>query len=316
MPVVPIDPAISSPIALAGRVVTMDAVGTVLAAGVVYAQDGSITAVLPDGVAPPAGFETVPLTQSGGTIYPGLIELHNHLPYDVLSLWNVPKQYGDRDQWSASSTPDYHRLITGPMSVLGRNDEVVPAIVRYVELRCLLGGTTTSQGVVAGVRRRHRQALPRPRPQRRVDRRSGPSSCRNAHRRRGRERCGAFPGPHLRASEDHPAPGGGDGRGCPAPLPSPAVRTGQVGDHPEPGGHPLRRPHRRGLRGVRRSRRQHGLVAVLQPAAVREDGRTRRRAGSWRAGGARVRLVAVGKQEPARRAQGCPAGRRGGRGDL
>ncbi len=147
MPVVPIDPAISSPIALAGRVVTMDAVGTVLAAGVVYAQDASIIAVLPHGVAPPAGFETVPLTQSGGTIYPGLIELHNHLPYDVLSLWNVPKQYGDRDQWSGSSTPDYHRLITGPMSVLGRNDEVVPAIVRYVELRCLLAGTTTSQGV-------------------------------------------------------------------------------------------------------------------------------------------------------------------------
>jgi hypothetical protein len=33
------------------------------------------------------------------------------------------------------------------MGVLGRDADVVPAVVRYVELRCLLGGTTTSQGV-------------------------------------------------------------------------------------------------------------------------------------------------------------------------
>ena len=33
------------------------------------------------------------------------------------------------------------------MGVIGRDTDAVPAVVRYVEIRCLLGGTTTSQGV-------------------------------------------------------------------------------------------------------------------------------------------------------------------------
>jgi 5-methylthioadenosine/S-adenosylhomocysteine deaminase len=143
----PVDPGVSAPIALTGRIVTMDDKGTVFDEGIVYARDGSITAVLPADSPAPAGYEKVPLTRTLGTIFPGLIELHNHLPYDVLSLWQVPKKYGNRDQWSGTSTPDYHRLISGPMGVLGRDAEVVPAVVRYVEIRCLLAGTTTSQGV-------------------------------------------------------------------------------------------------------------------------------------------------------------------------
>jgi 5-methylthioadenosine/S-adenosylhomocysteine deaminase len=83
---------------------------------------------------------------TGGTIYPGLIELHNHLPYDILRLWQVPKRFTNRDQWRADTVPDYRKLISGPMGVLGRSD-AVPAIVRYVEAKCLVAGTTTSQGV-------------------------------------------------------------------------------------------------------------------------------------------------------------------------
>src|SRR3954453_14614469 len=134
-------------IALAGRVVAMDKARTVVSNGVVYVQDAAIVDVRPLGADPPAGFEEVSVTHTRGTIYPGLIELHNHLPYDVLALWQVPKQYGNRDQWSAPSTPDYHRLVTGPMAVLGSSATVTAAVVRYVEMRCLLGGTTTSQGV-------------------------------------------------------------------------------------------------------------------------------------------------------------------------
>jgi 5-methylthioadenosine/S-adenosylhomocysteine deaminase len=73
--------------------------------------------------------------------------LHNHLPYDILSLWPVPRKFTNRGQWSSSSTPQYHQLISGPMGVLGRDPDVVPAVVRFVETRCLLAGTTTSQGV-------------------------------------------------------------------------------------------------------------------------------------------------------------------------
>jgi 5-methylthioadenosine/S-adenosylhomocysteine deaminase len=140
-------PNLSAPIALRGRVVTMDGADTVLDDAVVYASDAVIVDVRPAGQPPPAGFENVAVVQSGGTIFPGLIELHNHLPYDVLPLWKPPKKYGNRDQWSGSGNPDYRRLITGPMQVLGAQPAVAAALVRYVETRCLLGGTTTSQGI-------------------------------------------------------------------------------------------------------------------------------------------------------------------------
>jgi 5-methylthioadenosine/S-adenosylhomocysteine deaminase len=141
------DPATSAPVALRGRIVTMDAARTVLDDAVLYLEKGAIVAIGPVTAPPPSGFETVPIVAVKGTIFPGLIELHNHLPYGVLQLWQVPKLYSNRDQWSSPSTPDYRRLISGPMGVIGRDATAVPAVVRYVELRCLLGGTTTSQGV-------------------------------------------------------------------------------------------------------------------------------------------------------------------------
>jgi cytosine/adenosine deaminase-related metal-dependent hydrolase len=124
-----------------------DASSTVFDDAVIYIEAGTIAAVQPASAATPDGWDSAPVIQTGGTVFPGLIELHNHLPYDVLGLWQVPKQYGNRDQWSGPSTPDYKRLITGPMQVLGSQPRVVAAVVRFVEMRCLLGGTTTSQGV-------------------------------------------------------------------------------------------------------------------------------------------------------------------------
>src|SRR3954447_22590686 len=134
-------------IALAGRIVLMDRANTVIENGIVYVRGDSVVDVRPVAASAPTGFESVPVVHTRGTIYRGMIELHNHLPYDVLTLWQVPKQYGNRDQWSGSSTPDYHRLVTGPMAALGSSPTVTAAVVRYVEMRCLLGGTTTSQGV-------------------------------------------------------------------------------------------------------------------------------------------------------------------------
>lgn len=146
--------------ALRGRVVTMDAARTVLDDGVVFVEHGSLTAVQPAAAPPPASCGDLAPLDTGATIYPGLIELHNHLPYDVLPLWQVPKRYGDRGQWGGSANPDYHRLVTGPMSVLGASAALMPAVVRYVEGKALVNGTTTSQGVAlfsdAGARRMYR----------------------------------------------------------------------------------------------------------------------------------------------------------------
>jgi cytosine/adenosine deaminase-related metal-dependent hydrolase len=144
---VPDQPVTGGTLALRGRVVTMDPQRSVVDDGVVYVAAGRVVDVRPSSATAPDGFAAVPVVASRGTVFPGLVELHNHLPYDVLPLWQVPRAYGDRDQWSGPGNPDYHRLVTGPMQVLGARADATAAVVRFVEVRCLLGGTTTSQGV-------------------------------------------------------------------------------------------------------------------------------------------------------------------------
>ncbi len=92
----PIDPLNGPQYALQGRVVTMDAAYNVLDSATIYIDAGKIVAVHPTGTPPPAGYENVPIIQTQGTIYPGLIELHNHLSYNALQLWQVPKLYTNR----------------------------------------------------------------------------------------------------------------------------------------------------------------------------------------------------------------------------
>lgn len=144
--------------ALEGRIVTMNASDEVLSRGTVYIDRGQIAAVVPAGAAAPPDLDGVPLFKTGGTIYPGLIELHNHLSYNVLRLWQVPKKYTNRNQWGG--TPLYRKLISGPMTILGKTPGLVEAVVRYVECKCLLGGVTTSQGIAlfsnAGITRYYR----------------------------------------------------------------------------------------------------------------------------------------------------------------
>ena len=141
----PVDPLDGPAFALGGRVVTMDAHDSVVEDGVVYVREGAIAAVHKANVDPPPDFEGVKVLETKGTIYPGLIDLHDHLSYNALQLWDVPKLYTNRDQWAKGDT--YRKLVTGPMKVLAHTPEYVPAIVRYVEAKCLVAGTTTSQGI-------------------------------------------------------------------------------------------------------------------------------------------------------------------------
>jgi len=161
----PIDPLTGPRLALAGRVVTMDDALTVKTDAIMFLDHGTIVAVQDRAQPAPAGFDHVPVVETGGTLFPGLIELHNHLSYNALPLWNpVPKLFQHRGQWPGH--PDYRKLISGPMTVVGeyRNAQGKPSLlaplVRYVECKCLLGGVTTSQGIMlnsnAGMRRFYR----------------------------------------------------------------------------------------------------------------------------------------------------------------
>ncbi|HEX9155860.1 MAG TPA: hypothetical protein VF819_09865, partial [Nitrospira sp.] len=118
MPAQPVDPLEGPKTALGGRVVTMDASRRILPDGVVYLEKGAIVAVTERAAPAPDGFAGVKVIDTGGTIYPGLIELHNHLSYNALPMWNVPKRYKNRNQWAG--IPEYRKLISGPMQVLGK----------------------------------------------------------------------------------------------------------------------------------------------------------------------------------------------------
>ena len=131
--------------ALTGRIVTMNDSFDVLEVGTVYIHNGKIEAVHDSTQPPPAGFENCPVVQTNGTIFPGLIELHNHLSYNVLPMWRVPEKFEHRGQWR--DHPDKRRLVTAPMFVLGRTPTYAEAVVRYVECKCLVSGVTTSQGI-------------------------------------------------------------------------------------------------------------------------------------------------------------------------
>jgi 5-methylthioadenosine/S-adenosylhomocysteine deaminase len=164
----PVDPLAGPKLALAGRVVTMDDSFSVRNNAVVYVDRGAIVAVSDRSAPVPPGFETVPPVDTGGTLFPGFIELHNHLAYNALPLWSpVPKRFQHRGQWPDHT--DYRKLISGPMTVVGeyRDDAgqpaLLPPLVRYVECKCLLGGVTTSQGIMlnsnAGIQRYYRGLL-------------------------------------------------------------------------------------------------------------------------------------------------------------
>jgi 5-methylthioadenosine/S-adenosylhomocysteine deaminase len=157
-PTPPIDPLESPRAVFEGRLVTMNASFDVVASGRLYVDASRLVAVQPSDAPPPAGFEQIAVTRTGGTIYPGLIELHNHLSYNTLPLWQLTRRFGNRDQWAR--LPEYKQRVSRPASLLGTTDGLVQAVVRYVEAKCLAAGVTTTQGIALasnnGIRRYYR----------------------------------------------------------------------------------------------------------------------------------------------------------------
>ena len=89
---------------LRGRVATMAKPGEHLDAAQVAISGGRISHVVKHGDQLPAAFAGAPVVDTKGTIYPGLIDLHNHFAYNIRPLWPLPKRYDNRGQWG---TPRY-----------------------------------------------------------------------------------------------------------------------------------------------------------------------------------------------------------------
>lgn len=133
-----------------GTVVTFDDDVGVLEDADIYIQDSDtgrnalIEAVVPSGGSAPTGYEHAPHVRTEGVVYPGLIDLHNHLAYNYRSLWFAPKTepYISRDQWPRAA--NYSAEITRPTVAIGT--AAAKAALKFAEVKAGVGGVTSIQG--------------------------------------------------------------------------------------------------------------------------------------------------------------------------
>jgi 5-methylthioadenosine/S-adenosylhomocysteine deaminase len=141
MPLPPPDPLV-----LYGRLVTLDEDNPVVDDGALYiGADQRIHAAQPRRHPPPAGFEQARRVSTRGSIYPGLIDLHNHIVYNTLPLWHARDRrtaFTTRYQWTRDSS--YKPLVGDPANALGAL--AGKAHLKYVETKAVIGGVTAIQG--------------------------------------------------------------------------------------------------------------------------------------------------------------------------
>lgn len=144
---VPVVTSLDAGLLLSGKVVTMNDAGDVLTGARVWIRDGRIEVVLRAGDAVPSGATGARMVDTGGVIYPGLIDIHNHPEYAVYPLMPIVKKYKDRYEWRYYDD-DYARRIEDPNVVLGNAEyyNLGMDVGRYGEYMALAGGTTTLQG--------------------------------------------------------------------------------------------------------------------------------------------------------------------------
>ena len=118
----------------------------VFAGRVWLADDGTIAAVTRGNAPGPAGFATARTVEAGAAvIYPGLVDLHSHLGYNTLPLWADPGQttpYLHHDSWPGE--PSYQPDLSWPAWTLATH--APEALLTYVQVRALAGGSTAIQG--------------------------------------------------------------------------------------------------------------------------------------------------------------------------
>ena len=139
-------PLLPAPLVVTGHLVTFDDARPQIPDGALYVDaDGMIVAVAEAAAPPPRGFERANRVETNAVVYPGLIDLHNHIAYNCLPLWIAP---GRSTPWTARSQwpqdPDYPTSITLPVNALCRANG--KAVLKYVETKAVVGGVTAIQG--------------------------------------------------------------------------------------------------------------------------------------------------------------------------
>ncbi len=130
---------------LQARLVLMD--GRVVDDGRLFIEGERIEAWRAKGDPGPSGYgNAARIDLSAHDLFPGLLDLHNHPPYNVFPLWLPSRKFEGREQWRASR--GYRREVREPSKLLAAKPaKVHRAVARYVEVKALLGGATSLQGI-------------------------------------------------------------------------------------------------------------------------------------------------------------------------
>jgi 5-methylthioadenosine/S-adenosylhomocysteine deaminase len=131
---------------LLGRLVTFDRARPEVVDGALYiGADERVAAVQSGTVPAPGGFGSARRVETEGCVYPGLVDLHGHVVYNVLPLWSPPgttEPFVIREDWPRHG--DYEGTVSDPANALGA--PAGKAHLKYCEVKAVVGGTTAIQG--------------------------------------------------------------------------------------------------------------------------------------------------------------------------
>ena len=141
---------------LKGRVVTMNNEADVINEGRVLVRNGKIEAVWGgDNIPQNVDLTDVQIVETNGTIYPGLIDSHNHMHYNHIPLWDFEVHtsvkseeggYSNRNQWK--NNPNYKRDISWMKTFVQTASmwNMADQQMKYAEVMAVAGGVTAVQG--------------------------------------------------------------------------------------------------------------------------------------------------------------------------
>jgi hypothetical protein len=142
---------------LKGRIVPMTGEGDVIENGNIMIEGSKIVAIWADGEIPPINTDNVSAYDTEATIYPGLIDLHNHMHYNHIPLWDFNVHlsdsqkseeggYTNRYQWG--NNWDYGPSITWMKNNVQQRSrwDMSAEQMKYAEVQAVAGGVTAVQG--------------------------------------------------------------------------------------------------------------------------------------------------------------------------
>jgi 5-methylthioadenosine/S-adenosylhomocysteine deaminase len=122
--------------ALRGTLLTPDGI---VENGTILVEQGKIASVGARVDLPP----NVTVIDTHGVIAPGLIDLHNHLTYNVFPRWHPTEEFGNRYDWQQK--PIYKTLIESPHAAMAA-DGLECEMERYAEVKAVSEGETAAVG--------------------------------------------------------------------------------------------------------------------------------------------------------------------------